>query len=678
MMVPKLSRKHAILLTICFGLGCFTRLTGLGHGTAENFPTDDTTGFQRFHPDEEMLIRSALVLKSPLQPPQTNYGMLPLYLLRVSYESACTVSGLDIDDLSVASNPRLLFGIARVLSAVLSCAALVLVGLMALRYLGATAACLALFFVAMSPAAVQQAHFYTVDGLFTLMSLSALYCCLRALENRSVGWYLATGILVGFAGAVRLNGLALGAIPLAGLLIRYHWRSLYTKDLWIVAGASIAAVLVLQPYLVTGAESLMRAENTEDFLFALKIARGEILRPWTLVDVNTTPFLYQWTDLLPLASGTPLTLAFAAGLFYAVWKHRFPHVLILLWFAIYFVSVGSFHTKYVRYLLPTLPLLSLLTADLGAAAIRSARFGLYGFALSVAVLVYSGIYGISFSRLYNVEDSRISAARWIAANLPSGSTIGTEGGAFSMRPLIDADRYRLVPLKVHTLFNSQGYTTCAYSLDLLHDHVAAMEHLAIVEVNRSQQYRAVPELFPAVSAFYTGLAEQSLGFQLVQRFRNYPNWLGFEFNDDGAEPSFTSYDHPTVLIFQRADPPVFERAWTRWQSALTQSGDCADGEIRAADAQVSRGDLPRARETVHRLLSRHPDNKIAHFIDAEIYRRENDSLRAAIAMASYLSPPRKGLERYLIPCFAAWVLQAWTSPSLQLPFCGMALRWPTG
>ena len=85
MMVPKLSRKHAILLTICFGLGCFTRLTGLGHGTAENFPTDDTTGFQRFHPDEEMLIRSALVLKSPLQPPQTNYGMLPLYLLRVSY-----------------------------------------------------------------------------------------------------------------------------------------------------------------------------------------------------------------------------------------------------------------------------------------------------------------------------------------------------------------------------------------------------------------------------------------------------------------------------------------------------------------------------------------------------------------------------------------------------------------
>ena len=50
-------------------------------------------------------------------------------------------------------------------------------------------------------------------------------------------------------------------------------------------------------------------------------------------------------------------------------------------------------------------------------------------------------YGLAFAEIYRVEDSRIQAARWIFAEVPSGQNIGVETGGFSMQGLIDGRRY---------------------------------------------------------------------------------------------------------------------------------------------------------------------------------------------------------------------------------------------
>ena len=213
-------------------------------------------------------------------------------------------------------------------------------------------ASLALFFLAAVPAAVQLAHFATVDTLFAFLCLA--FFCLLPSALRTGGWprYALAGLLVGMAGATRLNGLLLGGVLLAGHLLQVRtWRGLHAARLWGAGLAALAALLLLQPYLVADPFRLWRAESTDDLGFSLEIARGGILRLWTLVDVHTLPYLHYWTHLLLQAAGWPLVVgaprrpgirpvAAAAG------PSPAPRLDVP-----YFVQIGGLHTKHYPSLL---------------------------------------------------------------------------------------------------------------------------------------------------------------------------------------------------------------------------------------------------------------------------------------------------------------------------------------
>ena len=72
--------------------------------------------------------------------------------------------------------------------------------------------------VAVAPLAIQQAHFFTVDGFFCLLILAAVYAILDALEREDWRRSVLAGVLTGCSGAVRMIGLAAGLLLLAGLL----------------------------------------------------------------------------------------------------------------------------------------------------------------------------------------------------------------------------------------------------------------------------------------------------------------------------------------------------------------------------------------------------------------------------------------------------------------------------
>jgi hypothetical protein len=71
-------------------------------------------------------------------------------------------------------------------------------------------------------------------------------------------------------------------------------------------------------------------------------------------------------------------------------------------------------------------------------------------------------------------------------------------------------------------------------------------YIALVDVNRAQQFAAVPDLTPTATAFYQRLLAGELGYRVMARFKTYPSLLGITFRDDAAEPSFIGYDHPAV------------------------------------------------------------------------------------------------------------------------------------
>ena len=79
-----LARPQLLALVLCLMLGTGLRFVGLTRGISDFDPSrqSDQQTFYHFHPDEEALIRLALVLESSLAPPLTAYGLLPLYMLR--------------------------------------------------------------------------------------------------------------------------------------------------------------------------------------------------------------------------------------------------------------------------------------------------------------------------------------------------------------------------------------------------------------------------------------------------------------------------------------------------------------------------------------------------------------------------------------------------------------------
>ena len=266
----QLPRWARYLLIGVLALGCYTRFVGLtrGHtdlpiGNAE--PTSVGGSFYHFHPDETTLLRAARELHSPFDPPITAYGLVPIYLARGVLEGV----GLFWDSPpSQLPEPHQYLAL-RGASALLSLWCLALVWVVARRFLDLWSALLALYFTAIAPIGIQQAHFFTVDGLFTAITLATFYTVVRALAHNTVGWFAAAGVLIGFAGATRLNGLLLGLVLMAGLVAMRGPAALRQLHLWLSALTATMTLLALQPYLATDPGILFTGTSTDDLYFSL-------------------------------------------------------------------------------------------------------------------------------------------------------------------------------------------------------------------------------------------------------------------------------------------------------------------------------------------------------------------------------------------------------------------------
>ena len=372
-------RKENILLIVVLLLGAVLRLTGLTRGHADfSLPNGERyAAFYTFHPDEETLLRAALSLSSTIEPPLTAYGVFPMLAARAALGMGSVFASGEMSFDEDAMRP-VLFVVARLLYIAFSMASLFVVWWIGRAHFGLYAGLWAALFVACAPLAIQQAHFYTIDGVFVFLNVAALACGLQALSAERRGWYIVCGLCIGLAAATRLNGALCGVALAVVYVLKDGPNSararLRRPDLWLTALVGIVVLLSLQPYLLFNSELMQRAQSSDDFAYSLQIARGQVLKPWTLFDLHTTPYLHYWTQLWPQAIGWPLTCALLVGAGYALWRRSWPQMLLLLWSVLYFLSIGSLHTKHVRYLLPLLPVLSLLAAAAGEALHRRWRW----------------------------------------------------------------------------------------------------------------------------------------------------------------------------------------------------------------------------------------------------------------------------------------------------------------
>jgi hypothetical protein len=170
--------------------------------------------------------------------------------------------------------------------------------------------------------------------------------------------------------------------------------------------------------------------------------------PFTRQYINTTPYLYHIRQLATWGLGWPLGVVAWGGLLFtlaASWR-RPTHLLLLSWVIPYFLIVGSFQVKFLRYLLPMTPLLAIMGANLLLSwhdrwqpGRKLARVAV------VLVLAWALFYALAYLSIYSTPHPAVQVSRWIQANVSRGALILKEHWEESL-PGLSSYQQRELPL----------------------------------------------------------------------------------------------------------------------------------------------------------------------------------------------------------------------------------------
>ncbi len=654
--------NHTLAMVAILVVSAALRFYGLGWGT------DRQTGtFHTFHPDERTVVDNARWVGQDLSRITTPYGNAPLYLLWASARTAGLLGGFDPFDLQDNHTARFTFILARGLSALFSTLTVWVLFCIGCRLGGIYVGLLAALFLGFSPGHIQQAHYYTVDGPFTFWATLAVALMLRMPQARWMD-YLACGAVCGIAAGTRLAGVWLAP---AFLLVQlwpaegrrfWHlsWRNLISTNVGIYVSAVLLLFLLCEPYLLLDPNRFFTDDGAFTMMGSLEIVRGGTIYVWTLFDLSTPRFLYQVTHLLRYALGTPLEVVGLLGVLWALWSRTRRAWVLLAWMIPYYLVIGSLVAKPVRYTTPLMAGLAVLGAWLcveAALRLRSRWPRLPLWVLPpLLIALPTALHGLAFTRIYRQEDARIVASRWIADNVPQGTTVLTERGGFPTHWMVNTDRYTKRVDEATFLIVDDGCVTYGSKIETLRRTLAGVEWVITIEENRTRQFQRVPARFPVGCGFYQRLGGESLGYDRVMRFRTTP-WLTRTGLYEAMEPTATAFDHPTVSIYQRNHAVDLDALFAEWLAEVSQDPDVPDVHFTRAIEEFRDEGWVAARQALQVAISRSPDYLLSHLMLWYVSVAEKDSAAAAQAWRRALTFPRIKLVRALGTLFTTGLAQ---------------------
>ncbi len=593
---PRRSRREMLLLAVILAVALFVRLYGLtwDHGYL-------------FHPDERMVVfvTADLSLAWPpdwaelLSPASTwnpgffSYGSLPIYLLRILSSAAARFW-------PAMESVRSFYVIGRVISALADVGTIYLTYALARRLYGVRTALLGGAFLAFAVLHVQLSHYYAVDTLLACAVMLVLLLSTRLAQSPSFARCLGVGAAIGVAAATKISALALAA-PVGLACIGAHFINSRPDDLndpapgggWIgealrgliVAGWAAALVFVLlEPYALIDLPTFIEDIQTESMM-----VRGTLDLPYTRQYAGTIPYLYQITQTIRWSLGPLLGIAGFVGVVYAVvrlikhlrkgrWQAALAEGIPVLWFLVYFGIIGSFHAKFLRYMLPVTPLLCLCAAallvKLGTHLRTCWRYT--GRILAGVTLAGSVLYVLAFLNIYASTHPWEQATEWMCSEIPEKSVLMIEHWDQPL-PIVQG-------VGEHNCWND--FTVIefpAYNPDSeakLTELVESLQSADYVVIASNRLYGSITPLsqrYPMTAQYYHRLFAEELGFELVYFAQVYPQLGPFRLVNDTlsrpglpvpellstegrlatdlvlghADESYSVYDHPMPLVFER-------------------------------------------------------------------------------------------------------------------------------
>ena len=323
------------------------------------------------------------------------------------------------------TDPQSFFLIGRLVNVVAGALTAVLLFFMAKKAYSRRIGALAALFLAMNFMHIREAHYARPDILAGVFMVPA-FICMLSLKNKKE--YFLTGMFIGLAASVKYQYILIFVPALAAHFLpgpssekKSFGARLLEPGPAIMLLASFLAFFATSPYIVlnlketlVGMLSLSGLEKTQMRMYGY---------------TSSFDFHYRFTFLQGI--GLPLMAASLLGMIQSLAKPKKADILLILFGVVYYFSITLGGSIYMRYALPLLvPLLvfsaKFADACLGAAEShhKSKTFRAAAAVLLLGALLYLPARKVfSYDSLLTKKDTRLDAAEWIEANIPSGSRI---------------------------------------------------------------------------------------------------------------------------------------------------------------------------------------------------------------------------------------------------------------
>ena len=434
-------RVTTILASAALAIAAVVRFWGIDFGLPHTLS----------RPDEEFLIGMAhrfVVGQSDPNffryPPLYSYGLTVLYFGYYLWGFIMGVFEFPADMVATWHTQwEPFFLLSRVQSAALGTLTVLVIYRMGLRLFDRETALVAAFLLALAFLHARDSHFGTADVAMTLLTLLSVHLLIRAHLMSAGRDYVWAGIVSGLAMATKYNA-ALLLVPLMASCGLHVFESRGARGR-AVCGRHV--VLFALPfalvYLAAAPYTLLAFERFTD---DVRVVQQGMQTGGGFADLGYG-WAYHLTTTLRYGLGVPALVAALAGLIVAVsqdWKRT---LLVCAFPIAYYCVAGNSRWVFVRYVLPVVPFLCLLAAvaivwtGRRVGATQSLTRALVTVGLTIAVLFPSASSLFQLNRLLARTDSRVVAAQWVHAHVPTGSLILQNGSIYGRVQFDRTDHY---------------------------------------------------------------------------------------------------------------------------------------------------------------------------------------------------------------------------------------------
>lgn len=496
-----------------------------------------------FHPDERNIANAvtAIRLFSQMDPKFYAYGGFLIYIYALTANFLVWLFHNPI----FAQDWTWINVIGRAYSALFSTLTIIPIYLLGTKLFTKKTALLGAFIYAVTVSSIQTAHFSTTENLLTLLITVITLLSVVFYEKISYKLSLFIGIVLGIAVGTKTTGISFLVVPLLTLGILLTKRKVSIKKFLIsliIIGLSSGITFTLSsPYTFLNFDKFMESMHYEN-----SVVLGTNPVVYTLQFTHTIPYLFQLKNLFWQLGVFAIfaILGAVTSTIHGVKSKKYLFCIFLVFPLMYFLYVGSWFTKFNRYMVPLFPFLILLGSHF--LVLIKNKYDYLGKAVIGIVVLCSVLYSFAYLSIYTHPQTRIETSEWIYSHVPRGSFILSEHWDDGQPiPLLSGapDNYRTMPLAIYDQDNDA-------KLDYYANYLSQADYITINSRRLYGTLMHLPEKYPLTQKYYQLLFAEKLGYQKVAEFHSYPRLFGITLNDDSSEETFQVYDHPKTFIFK--------------------------------------------------------------------------------------------------------------------------------